>query len=161
MVAYRRHFVPGGTYFFTLTLLDPRAKLLVEHVDALRHAFRTTVAERPFAIEAIAVLPEHLHALLALPAGDADFPARWRRIKALFTRGLVVRGVPLGRNRKGEYDLWQRRYWEHTIQDPADLERHVDYIHFNPVRQGLVARTRGISGSRRVDPGLRSASGRR
>ncbi|MFN7087542.1 MAG: REP-associated tyrosine transposase, partial [Burkholderiales bacterium] len=86
--------------------------------------------------------PDHLHAIFKLPPGDADFSGRWRRIKSLFTHTLVARGVPLARNRKGEYGLWQRRFWEHTIRDDADLERHVDYIHFNPVKHGLVARAK-------------------
>jgi putative transposase len=83
-----------------------------------------------------------LHAILRLPPGDADFSGRWRRIKSLFTRALVARGVPLAANRKGEYNLWQRRFWEHTIRDDGDLCRHVDYIHFNPVRHGLVGRVK-------------------
>lgn len=140
MVSYRRNFISGGTFFFTVTLRDRRARLLIEHIDALRQAFRTTRRERSFSIVAIAVLPEHLHAVLTLPSGDADFSGRWRRIKSLFTRALVARGVPLTKNSKGEYGLWQRRFWEHTIKDLADFERHIDYIHFNPVRHGLVAR---------------------
>ena len=139
MVFYRRNPVPGGTFFFTVTLDDRRASLLVEHLDALRGAFRIARRERPFAIVAIVVLTDHLHAILRLPPGDADFSGRWRRIKSLFTRALIARGVPLAANRKGEYNLWQRRFWEHTIRDYGDLERHVDYIHFNPVRHGLVA----------------------
>ncbi|MBI4207610.1 MAG: transposase [Betaproteobacteria bacterium] len=140
MVSYRRNFIPGGTYFFTVTLNDRRARHLTEHIDALRQAFRTTRRERPFDVVAIAVLPDHLHAILILPTGNADFSGRWRRIKSLFTRALVARDVPLARTGKGEYNLWQRRFWEHTIRDLTDLERHVDYIHFNPVRHGLVAR---------------------
>src|SRR5579864_3896685 len=87
MVRYRRNFVPGGTYFFTVTLADRRSRVLVEHIGALRAAFRTTRRERPFAIDAIVVLPEHLHAVMTLPRADADFSGRWRRIKSLFTRG--------------------------------------------------------------------------
>lgn len=139
MVLYRRNPAPGGTFFFTVTLNDRRACLLIEHADALRRAFRIALHERPFAIVAIVVLPDHVHAIFSLPPGDYDFSGRWRRIKGLFTRALVARGVPLTKNQKGEYPLWQRRFWEHTIRDEADLERHVDYIHFNPVRHGLVA----------------------
>lgn len=102
MVFYRRNPVPGGTFFFTVTLNDRRASLLIEHLGALRRAFRITRRERPFAIVAIVVLPDHLHAILRLPPGDADFSGRWRRIKSLFTRALVARGVPLAGNRKGE-----------------------------------------------------------
>jgi len=113
---------------------------MVEHVDALRMAFRTARHERPFTIEAIVVLPDHLHAIWTLPSGDADFSGRWKRIKAHFTHRLTAAGVPVKRHRNGEAALWQRRFWEHTIRNESDLERHVDYIHFNPVRHGLVSR---------------------
>jgi putative transposase len=63
-------------------------------------------------------------------------------IKSGFTIGLVAAGVITERNQKGEYPLWQRRFWEHTIRDENDFGRHVDYIHFNPVKHGLVARVR-------------------
>ena len=91
-------------------------------------------------IEAIVVLPDHLHTIWTLPADDADYAERWRMIKSRFTKSLVKEGVKIGRNEKGEYDLWQRRYWEHTIRDDLDLQRHVDYIHCNPVKHGLVER---------------------
>lgn len=142
VVSYRRNFVPGGTFFFTVTLSDRRAHHLTKHIDVLRQAFRITRRERPFDIVAIVVLPDHLHTMFVMPPGDADFSGRWRRIKSLFTRALVAGGVPLTRNDKGEYGLWQRRFWEHTIRDLADLERHVEYIHFNPVKHGLVERVR-------------------
>ena len=88
------------------------------------------------------VLPDHLHAIWTLPAGDADYSGRWRAIKAGFTRGLVTSGLPLVRSDKGEYDLWQRRFWEHTVRDESDLAGHVEYIHFNPVKHGLVKQVR-------------------
>jgi putative transposase len=103
-------------------------------------AFRRTRRERPFSVEAIVVLPDHLHAILTLPDGDADYSGRWRRIKALFSRHMARSGAQLKPNRKGEYALWQRRFWEHTVRDDDDFERHVDYIHFNPVHHGLVSR---------------------
>ena len=140
MVRYRRNFVPGGTYFFTFTLADRKSSALVHHVGALRSAFRVARQERPFKIEAIVILPDHLHAIWTLPTGDSDFPGRWRRIKANFTRRLAAAGLPLERRRNGEYVLWQRRYWEHTIRDETDFERHVDYVHFNPVKHGWVSR---------------------
>jgi putative transposase len=140
MVRYRRNFVPGGTFFFTVTLADRRSTALVDHISALRTAFRVTRGERPFAIDAIVVLPDHLHTIVTLPTDDADYSGRWRRIKGLFTRGVVATGVPVERNAKGEYALWQRRFWEHTVRDDGDLARHVDYIHFNPIKHGLVTR---------------------
>jgi putative transposase len=92
----------------------------------------------PFAIVAIVVLAEHLHAIWTLPRDDADYAGRWRAIKAGFTRDLIRAGVKLTRNAKGEYNLWQRRFWEHTMRDDNDLARHVDYIHCNLVKHGLV-----------------------
>ena len=139
MVHYRRNFLPGGTFFFTVTLADRRSSILVDHAGALRHAFRVTRAERPFGIDAIVVLPEHLHVVMTLPIDDADFSGRWRRIKSVFTHE-VARRMPLARNARGEHALWQRRFWEHTIRNDADFERHVDYIHYNPVKHGLVSR---------------------
>jgi putative transposase len=142
MVSYRRNFVPGGTYFFTVTLFDRRSSLLVDRIDALRAAFRVARRERPFLIDAIVILPEHLHAIITLPLGDKDFSGRWRRIKGDFSSQLITTGVALPSHGNGQLALWQRRFWEHTIRDHADFERHVDYIHFNPVKHGLVSRVR-------------------
>jgi putative transposase len=139
MVAYRRNFVAGGTFFFTVTLVDRRSSVLIDHIASLRAAFRVTRKERPFSIDAIVILPDHLHAMLTLPSGDADFSGRWRRIKSLYSRQVVARGLPVERNTKGEYALWQRRFWEHTIRDEADFSRHADYVHYNPVKHGLVS----------------------
>jgi len=138
MVEYRRNFIPGGTFFFTVTLADRRSSTLVENIDALRKAFRVAQDERPFSIDAVVILPEHLHAIMTLPSGDSDFSGRWRRIKSLFTRHIVTSGAQITRDRRGEYQLWQRRFWEHTIRDDRDLSRHIDYIHYNPVKHGLV-----------------------
>jgi putative transposase len=138
MVRYRRNFVPGGTFFFTVTLRDRRSSVLVEHVDILRDAFRTIRATHPFHLDAIVILPEHLHAIWTLPPNDADFSGRWRRIKAAFTRSAGQAGEKLARDARGECDLWQRRFWEHTIRDDGDFQRCVDYIHYNPVKHGLV-----------------------
>jgi putative transposase len=140
MVGYRRNRVPGGTFFFTVVLEDRRSCLLVEKVAHLRHAFRATRAERPFKVDAIVILPDHLHAILTLPEGDSDFSGRWRKIKSMFSRQAVADGVPAKRNRKGEYSLWQRRFWEHTFRDDLDFARHFDYVHYNPVKHALVAR---------------------
>jgi putative transposase len=139
MVRYRRNFVPGGTFFFTVTLADRRSCALVDHIAGLRGAFRTTRSERPFTIDAVVILPDHLHAIMTLPPGDADFSGRWRRIKSLFTRRVIAAGQTVERNRRGEHALWQRRFWEHTVRDEEDFARHVDYIHFNPVKHGLAS----------------------
>jgi putative transposase len=140
MVNYRRNFVPGGMFFFTVTLADRHSSALVDYIAELRAAFRMTRNERPFTVDAIVVLPEHLHVLMTLPPNDSDFSGRWRRLKGLFTRYVVGLGAPVERNHKGEYALWQRRFWEHTIRDEEDFVRHVDYIHFNPVKHGLMSR---------------------
>jgi len=140
MVRYRRNCIQHGTYFFTATLRDRRSMLLVEHVEALREAVRHMLDQRPCTIDAIVVLPDHIHAIWTLPEDDADYAGRWRLLKSGFTHAMVKAGIGLSRNAKGEYNLWQRRYWEHTIRDEEDFERHVDYIHFNPVRHGLVDR---------------------
>lgn len=139
MVMYRRAWVPGGTFFFTVTLADRRAHTLTTHVGLLREAFRITHRQRPFTIEAIVILPDHLHTLWTLPTGDTDYPTRWQAIKTRFTQQLATLG-PLPRHANGEPKVWQRRYWEHTIRDDSDYARHVDYIHFNPVKHGHAAR---------------------
>jgi putative transposase len=142
MVRYRRNFVAGGTYFFTVTLLDRRSAVLVDHVDALRAAVRMTRAAHPFAIDAVVVLPDHLHIVMTLLAGDAAYPIRLSLIKRRFTTALAQAGAGPARRPNGEHALWQRRFWEHTIRDETDYARHVDYIHFNPVKHRLVARVR-------------------
>ncbi len=139
MVGYRRDNTPGGTFFFTVALRDRHAALLVDHYPLLRGALRTVRDARPFAIAALVVLPDHLHAVWTLPDADADYPGRWRAIKAAFVRALTRNGVRVRRNRRGEADVWQRRYWEHRIRDERDLRAHIDYIHFNPVKHGHAA----------------------
>jgi putative transposase len=122
MTNYRRSLVPGGTFFFTVNLADRRQ----------RH---------PFTIEAIVVLPDHLHTMWTLPEGDGDFPTRWRLIKSAFSRQVGRAGsVTRSRLGKGERSVRQRRYWEHAIRDEDDCNRHLDYIHFNPVKHGHVNR---------------------
>jgi REP-associated tyrosine transposase len=142
MVRYRRNRVEGGTYFFTVTLAERQSTALVDHVDALRAAFRAARRERPFTIDAVVILPDHLHAILTLPQGDANFPGRWRRIKGHFSTHLLAAGIALRRHANGELALWQRRYWEHTIRDDDDFARRVDYVHYNPVKHRLVTRVR-------------------
>jgi putative transposase len=141
MPFYRRAYIEGGVFFFTVTLVDRSSDLLVRHIDRLRRIYVSVQERQPFETIAICVLPDHLHALWALPAGDADFPLRWSLIKSGFTRGLsaVAPRTP-SKLAKRERGLWQRRYWEHAIRNDADLARHIDYIHFNPVKHGLVTR---------------------
>lgn len=142
MVNYRRNFIPGGTYFFTVTLADRRSKILVDHIDLMRNALRVARQERPFVIDAVVILPDHLHAVFTLPPNDSDFSGRWRRIKGHFSSALIDASTELKRRSNGSLAVWQRRFWEHTIRDEGDYARHVDYIHFNPVKHGLVQRVR-------------------
>ena len=137
MPNYIRAFVPGGTFFFTVTLLERNRRLLVDHVDLLRTTVENARRRRPFTINAIVILPDHLHCVWTLPEGDADFSARWHDIKARFSAGIPKEEL-LSQRRlaKRERGIWQRRFWEHTIRDELDLERHIDYIHYNPVKHG-------------------------
>jgi putative transposase len=143
MPNYRRALVPGATYFFTVVLEDRTSDLLVRRIEVLRQAYSATVASHPFETVAICVMPEHLHAIWRLPEGDSDFPLRWQLIKRRFSRGMTPApersASQLSKRDKG---IWQRRYWEHQIRGEEDLARHVDYIHFNPVKHGLVAQVK-------------------
>ena len=139
MTAYRRVFIPGGTYFFTVNLHDRHSDLLVRHIDVLRHAVARVRHSHPFTIDAWVVLPDHLHAMWTLPPNDDDFPTRWRLIKGGFSRNIPQqRPRSRSRHHRRERSIWQRRYWEHLIRDERDYQRHMDYIHFNPVKHGYV-----------------------
>ena len=141
MSRYRRLNVAGGVFFFTVALADRSSDLLVKQVDRLRRIYASVQQHRPFKTIAICILPDHLHAVWQLPDGDADFPLRWSLIKSGFSRGLSIDTARSeSKIMKRERGLWQRRYWEHAIRSDADLEHHVDYIHFNPVKHGLVSR---------------------
>lgn len=147
MPRYRRVYVPGGTYFFTVVTCARKPLFADEQNRALlRLAFDETHAKRPYETIAMCLLPDHLHTLWKLPDGDSDFSARWARIKSLFTRSFqktlrVGQGPPYAgasRRRKREANVWGRRFWEHAIRNGEELRRHVDYIHYNPVKHGLV-----------------------
>jgi len=141
MSNYRRMRVPGGTYFFTLNLLERRRRLLVEHINALREAFRDAQRARPFEITAIVVLPDHLHCVWQLPEGDSDYSNRWAQIKSGFSRRLRIDEYrSKTRLAKRERGIWQRRFWEHVITDDEDFINHVNYVYINPVKHGMVCR---------------------
>ena len=138
---YRRTKVAGGTYFFTVNLADRSRRLLTEHTDLLRNSVKRVKYRHPFESVAWVVLPEHLHAVWTLPPGDADFSTRWLLIKAAFSRGILREDhVPAASLRKGERGIWQHRFWEHFVRDEDDLHRHIDYVHFNPVKHGYAER---------------------
>ncbi len=109
---YRRARLEGGTYFFTVNLAIRTATLLTDRIDDLRSVLREVKRRHPLHIDAVVVLPDHLHAAWTLPPDDADYPLRWALIKAGFSRRLPSgERCRLSRRRKGERGLWQRRYW--------------------------------------------------
>ncbi|WP_295455956.1 transposase [uncultured Thiodictyon sp.] len=142
MTDYRRLYIPGATYFFTV-VTEGRHPLLVSPaaIDRLRESFRYALECRPFRFDAVVILPDHLHAIWTLPTGDDNFSERWRLVKYRFSH----RSPPTDVTRrslaeKREKGLWQRRFWEHCIRDDADFGRHLDYLHYNPVKHGLAGR---------------------
>lgn len=148
MPNYIRNYVPGATYFFTVVayrrrrfLTTPLArKHLSEAIQSVRQGL-------PFTINAWVLLPDHMHALLTLPTGDADYSTRWRQIKERFTTEYLAHGgteapISVSRKLRKERGIWQRRFWEHTIDDEDDYIHHFDYLHYNPVKHGLVQRVR-------------------
>ena len=141
MVHYRRAKTPGACYFLTLALRDRASDLLARHHAQLGDALRLVRQQKPYRVPAIVLLPDHLHMLMQLPDGDADFSARVRLLKSSFVNALRVQDVQgVSFNAKGEANIWQRRFWEHLIRDERDFAAHVDYIHFNPLKHGLVER---------------------
>jgi putative transposase len=146
MPEYRRTREPGETYFFTVVtfdrqpiLTDPKSRAI------LRKAWLDVQSHHPFETIAVCLLPDHLHTIWRLPEGDSDYPMRWREIKRKFTHEYVrkVDGGGLrnvSRVKRKEAAIWQRRYWEHTFYEDYDLNTHIDYIHFNPMKHGLVKR---------------------
>jgi putative transposase len=144
MSDYRRYFVAGGTYFFTVVTYQRRRFLTTDLArECLRAAIETARGERPFEMPAVVLLPDHLHALWSLPRADVDYSTRWRRVKEQFTSAYMAQGgregpLSASRRKRGERGVWQRRFWEHAINDENDFERHFDYIHYNPVKHRLV-----------------------
>lgn len=143
MARFRIALTPGAFYFFTVVTLDRRPVLTIEPVRrALSESIRAVRQRAPFGLPAIVLLPDHLHCVWALPDGDADYATRWSLIERLTAQAVrsslpaVASPAALARRELG---LWQRRFWEHQIRDESDLERHLDYIHWNPVKHGLVA----------------------
>ena len=140
---YRRVFQAGATYFFTLVVHE-RAKLFADesNIARWRAAVDKVRRRRPFEIEAEVILPDHVHMLWTMPTGDADYATRIRLVKTSFTKSLGLIGSVANKSRaqKGEREVWQRRYWEHTIRDERDFQMRLDYIHYNPVKHGIVSR---------------------
>jgi len=143
MPDYRRYRVAGGTYFFTVNLLERKNDLLVRHVDALRDAVRGVREARPFHIDAWVVLPDHMHCIWTLPEDDVDYSGRWKAIKIRFAKALPPTEYRSRvRRARSERAIWQRRFWEHFIRDDNDYRRHIEYCYINPVKHGYVTRVR-------------------
>ena len=139
---YRRARAKGGTFFFTVVTYK-REKILTktENLQLLRESFKNVMKNHPFKIEAFVLLPDHLHCIWTLPENDSDFSTRWRLIKSNFSRrctNKISHKVSASRKRKKEQAVWQRRFWEHQIRNNPDFIRHVEYIHYNPVKHGYV-----------------------
>jgi putative transposase len=145
MPQYRREWIPGGTFFFTL-VTEGRAPLFADELarNQLHDAMKECGQHRPFTLEAIVLLPDYLHLLLTLPDGDSDFSTRIASIKAMFTQShLATGGIEQSRSdsrqTKRRRGVWQRWFWEHAIRDEKDYNSHLDYIHYNPIKHGYVA----------------------
>ncbi|MCG7869975.1 MAG: transposase [Candidatus Thiodiazotropha taylori] len=142
MPNYRRALIQGGSYFFTV--VTHKRKPLFSDDSArlfLRDAISNVRINYPFEIDALCLLPDHLHTIWTLPDGDVNYSKRWRAIKGNFSRGYRKQtsrkiAPTISRQNRGEVTFWQRRFWEHLIRDERDYRRHFDYIHFNPVKHG-------------------------
>ena len=143
---YRRAQVCGGNFFFTVVTNQRREFLTFPLARAaLREAFDDVRLQSPFVLEAIVLLPEHFHMMIVLPGNSADFSSRVGKIKSGFTQRYLAAGgreggISAGRARKGYRGIWQPRFWEHTIRDARDHKMHLDYLHANPLKHGLVKR---------------------
>lgn len=144
MPEYRRAQVPGGTFFITIVTFNRSPILTNPQARAFLHdAWEDVIGRFPFTTEAICLLPDHIHALITLPENETNFSIRIREIKRLFTKAYLAEiGSTKTRNQsridKSEATVWQRRFYEHTIRDERDLNTHIDYIHYNPMKHGLV-----------------------
>ena len=145
MSEYRRWLVPGGTCFFTVVTYERRPIFSTEEaVHLLGAVMREERETNCFQTIAMVVLPDHFHCVWSLPPGDEDYSNRWRRIKSEFTSRWIEQGgselpVLASRRLRGERGIWQRRFWEHQVEDESDLEHCCDYIHYNPVKHGYAA----------------------
>jgi putative transposase len=136
---YRRAYVKGGCYFFTVALADRKSELLTQNIHLLRVAIKTVKDTHPFNIDAMVVLHDHLHCIWTLPENDCDYPKRWMLIKTHFSRGIPkTEHITPTREKKRERGIWQRRFWEHLIRDERDYLNHIEYIHINPIKHGYV-----------------------
>ncbi len=135
------YYMPGASYFFTIALADRKSQLLIEKIDLLRSVIKHVENRHEFSIDAIAVLPDHIHMMMTLHEDDSLFSKRISLIKSSFSRNIDNNEIiTSSRKLKRERGIWQRRFWEHAIRSDSDFENHVNYIHYNPVKHGLVQR---------------------
>ena len=140
MTEYRRFYIPKAMWFFTVNLAERKNNYLLTYkIAVLRDAFRYVKQQKPFHINAAVIMPDHLHIIWTLPADDSDFSIRWNMLKGRFSRAIDGgERVSKSRIKRRERGIWQRRFWAHLIEDQEDYNRHVDYIHWNPVKHGQV-----------------------
>ncbi len=134
---YRRNYQAGGYYFFTVVTHN-RQPILIDNINVLRDAFRYVMHKHPFQIDAIVILPDHLHTIWQLPANDTNYSLRWSLLKRHFSTHFPPSEVSVSKQKRREKGIWQRRFWEHTLRDEDDWQRHMDYLHYNPVKHGFV-----------------------
>jgi len=144
MSDYRRYYIPGGRYFFTV-VTEKRMPIFVNDTarDCLRTVFRYCLQTHPFQINAMVMLPDHIHAIWTLPIDDYDYSKRWGIIKKHFTQAWLVSGgyenpTSDSKRKNRRRGIWQKRFWEHTLRNQEDYDRHFDYIHYNPIKHGIV-----------------------
>ena len=141
MSHYRRSQQKGGTFFFTVALVNRKSNLLIEYIEHFKQAYRKVWQDYPFESVAVCILPDHVHAIWTLPDDDCNYSLRWQLIKRYFSRKFDADQMRSGSKIKHrEKGIWQRRFWEHEIRNEQDLQQHMDYVHFNPVKHGYVAR---------------------
>ncbi|MDO4697932.1 MAG: transposase [Pasteurellaceae bacterium] len=140
MANYRRDFTKGGIYFFTIVLQDRTKDYLVRYIDIFRLVYKKTVERYPFETLAICILPDHFHLIMQLPENDHNYSIRISFLKSLFSKSLPkeCRKPNESQVKSREAGIWQRRFWEHLIRDNKDLENHMDYIYYNPVKHNYV-----------------------
>lgn len=146
MSRYRRTHNKGTSYFFTVVTYRRQQILCDLQIrTALRQAIKTVREKYPFKIEAWVLLPDHLHCIWTLPPDDVNYSFRWGMIKRLVSRACAKDykrhdWINASKRKHRESTIWQRRYWEHQIRNEQDFARHVDYIHYNPVKHGICNR---------------------
>ncbi len=147
MPNYRRVFEDGYSYFITVTTYN-RKPILIQNINILRESFYLSKQKYDYKIEAIVILPDHFHTIIT-PAYAKEYPKIISHIKRSFLflldpkqKEIAKNALPLSKQKRKQSGIWQNRYYEHTIRDEKDFKIRFDYIHFNPVKHGLVSRVK-------------------